>query len=115
MSKRITRRELLRVAVAAPLISSLPGSTFTQKPARLQVETARSAVIATDQSTDISSLNVLRNWKGPLCQSRLINRGPNKLKIKEVVLFDLPLDLPATTRLYGEGFQMLTQTGGTLG
>lgn len=35
--------------------------------------------------------------------------------MKEVVLFDLDLKLPATTHLYGEGFQMLTQTGGTLG
>ncbi len=32
-----------------------------------------------------------------------------------MVLFDLQLPLPPATRLYGEGFQMLTQTGGTLG
>ncbi|HYJ45934.1 MAG TPA: glycoside hydrolase family 36 protein, partial [Pyrinomonadaceae bacterium] len=31
------------------------------------------------------------------------------------VLFDLALPLPPETRLYGEGFQMLSQTGGTLG
>ena len=36
------------------------------------------------------------------------------MKIKEVVLFDLHPELPSTTRLYGEGFQMLSQTGGTL-
>jgi alpha-galactosidase len=35
--------------------------------------------------------------------------------VKEAVLFDLTLPLPPETRLYGEGFQMLTQTGGTLG
>jgi alpha-galactosidase len=35
--------------------------------------------------------------------------------VKEVVLFDLALPLSPETRLYGEGFQMLTQTGGTLG
>ena len=32
-----------------------------------------------------------------------------------MVLFDLALQLAPETRLYGEGFQMLTQTGGTLG
>ncbi len=32
-----------------------------------------------------------------------------------MVLFDLHLPLPPSTRLYGEGFQMLSQTGGTLG
>ncbi|HET9526387.1 MAG TPA: glycoside hydrolase family 36 protein [Pyrinomonadaceae bacterium] len=37
------------------------------------------------------------------------------MRIKEVVLFDLHLPLPPSTRLYGEGFQMLSQTGGTLG
>ena len=31
------------------------------------------------------------------------------------MLFDLKLPLPASTKLYGEGFQMLSQTGGTLG
>ncbi len=31
------------------------------------------------------------------------------------MLFDLQLPLPPSTRLYGEGFQMLSQTGGTLG
>ena len=31
------------------------------------------------------------------------------------MLFDLELAMPSDTALYGEGFQMLTQTGGTLG
>jgi alpha-galactosidase len=30
-------------------------------------------------------------------------------------LFDVELSMPSATALYGEGFQMLTQTGGTLG
>ena len=111
----ITRREILRVAVAAPLFSSLPRRNWIQKSTRLPLEAARSAIVTTDQSNDVSAVKLIRNWKGPLCQSRLINRGPNPIKLKEVVLFDLQLDLPAATRLYGEGFQMLTQTGGTLG
>ena len=37
------------------------------------------------------------------------------MRIKEVVLVDVELALPPATALYGEGFQMLTQTGGTLG
>ena len=31
------------------------------------------------------------------------------------VLIDVDLSMPESTALYGEGFQMLTQTGGTLG
>jgi alpha-galactosidase len=37
------------------------------------------------------------------------------MRVKEVVLFDLALPLPQETAFYGEGFQMLSQTGGTLG
>ena len=33
----------------------------------------------------------------------------------EVVLFDVPHALPPETHVYGEGFQMLSQTGGTIG
>ena len=37
------------------------------------------------------------------------------MRVKEVVLFDLQLPFAPSSRLYGEGFQMLSQTGGTLG
>ncbi|HEX3185809.1 MAG TPA: glycoside hydrolase family 36 protein [Pyrinomonadaceae bacterium] len=37
------------------------------------------------------------------------------MRVKEVVLFDLQLPFAPLTRLYGEGFQMLSQTSGTLG
>jgi alpha-galactosidase len=56
-----------------------------------------------------------RTWSGSICRSRLINDSRRPKKIREVVLFDVTHDLPADTRLYGEGFQMLSQTGGTLG
>jgi len=46
----------------------------------------------------------------------LINQGQDSVRIKEVVLFDLSLSsLSQNSSLYGEGFQMLSQTGGTLG
>jgi alpha-galactosidase len=37
------------------------------------------------------------------------------VRLSEVVLFDVPHQLPPATTFYGEGFQMLSQTGGTLG
>ena len=47
----------------------------------------------------------------------IADRQPDgrRFAIKEVVLFDVELALPPQPALYGEGFQMLTQTGGTLG
>ena len=64
---------------------------------------------------EIKQVELVRQWRGPLCRSRLINRGKTPARIKEVTLFDLKLDLPPATTLYGEGFQMLSQTGGEAG
>ena len=44
-----------------------------------------------------------------------MNEGREPVRLKEVVLFDINLSLPPATRLYAEGFQMLSQNGGTLG
>ena len=76
---------------------------------------AKSSVVPLVEGTDVSRVKVERRWKGAVCQSRVVNQGTAPIRIKEVVLFDLVLSMPATTRLYGEGFQMLSQTGGTLG
>ena len=43
------------------------------------------------------------------------NTGRQPVLIKHIILFDVAHSLPRDTALYGEGFQMLTQTGGTLG
>ena len=51
---------------------------------------------------------------GGVYRSRLTNRG-TPAKIDEVVILDIPISMPSDTPLYGEGFTMLSQTGGTLG
>jgi alpha-galactosidase len=56
-----------------------------------------------------------RNWEGPVCRARLRNTRGAPVRIAEVLLASIPHRLPPETRLYGEGFQMLSQTGGTLG
>lgn len=69
-----------------------------------------------DAPTNIAPpLKLTRRWRGSVCESQITNYGSRPTKVKEVVLFDLQLPLPASSRLYGEGFQMLSQTGGTLG
>jgi alpha-galactosidase len=46
---------------------------------------------------------------------RLVNKGKVPVRIREVVVFSLEHNLPPTTALYGESFQMLSQTAGTVG
>ena len=60
------------------------------------------------------SVRLERLWLGDLCRMRVVNTGKESVAVKEVVLFDLKHDLPGETALYGESFQMLSQTAGTL-
>ena len=98
---QITRREALQLAIAAPLymqsLVNAPGS-----------------VVPVDKSA-APGVRLIRDWNGPLCRSRVVNEGREAVQLKEIVLFDVNLTLPAATRLYAEGFQMLSQNGGTLG
>jgi alpha-galactosidase len=109
----ISRRKILELALVSPVVAALarPGATALDSvdfdgPSR---------VVPSRDGDDVSRVKVERRWRGAVCQSQLVNQGRDAVRIKEVVLFDVKLSFPATTRLYGEGFQMLTQTGGTLG
>jgi len=112
----VTRRELLQLALASPLLAAMPSIDFAQGNKSLTrqsfVDAPSKVVTAGDRSAQ--QLKLTRFWKGATCQSHLTNTGNEKIRVKEVVLFDLALSLPPETKLYGEGFQMLTQTGGTL-
>jgi alpha-galactosidase len=116
----ISRREIMRLALASPLIPFLSRTGIGQGGRRRMLDQssisrARAKVVLVEKDENSAKIKVLRNWKGPICHSEVTNHGNKPVRLKQVVLFELPLDLPATTKLYGEGFQMLSQTGGTLG
>ncbi len=113
----ITRREILRLALASPLLAALPAIDFAQGSkglTRQSFANAPSTVVPAGDSS-ARNLKVFRQWRGPICTSHVTNTGKESVRVKEVVLFELALSLAPETQLYGEGFQMLTQTGGTLG
>jgi alpha-galactosidase len=118
-SHKISRRKILELAIAAPALAAMPQVFKGQKNAipfgRSSLLNAKSAVVPVVDGTNVDSVKLTRRWVGPICTSTLVNSGRQPVKIKEVVLFDLRPNLPPTTPLYGEGFQMLSQTGGTLG
>jgi alpha-galactosidase len=120
MSGGITRREVLKAALASPIVAAVsvfvPGQSpsGTQRAPRLDPKKP-GRVVTSDGSPAPRQVELVRRWHGPLCDSQLINHGSKAIRIKEVILFDIPLSLAPATELYGEGFQMLTQTGGTLG
>jgi alpha-galactosidase len=62
-----------------------------------------------------SSVRVEMRRSGELARPRVTNTGKTPVHVTEVSLFRVEHSLPDTTALYGESFQMLSQTGGTLG
>jgi len=90
----------------------LPRLQRTYSIDRLRDAPARVVAVRDEGTFNVA---LAREWTGDICRSRVTNRGTAAVAIKEVVLFDLVLDLPPSTPLYGESFQMLSQSGGTLG
>ena len=97
------RREFLGLA-ALPLLQFRDRQDLGRSPG---------SVISSDGSR-ADGVELIRDWNGPLCRSRIVNHGITAVRVKHVVLVDADLKLPPATSVYGEGFQMLTQTGGTL-
>lgn len=115
-TRKMTRREMLRLALTPPLLAALPNISIRQSTGLdlKSLVNAPSAVIPTADSPTVKQVRLIRDWKGQLCSSHVVNQGKDAVRIKEVVLFDLSLSLPESSSLYAEGFQMLSQTGGTL-
>ncbi|MBW7863210.1 MAG: alpha-galactosidase [Candidatus Hydrogenedentes bacterium] len=62
-----------------------------------------------------AGLRLDRQWEGAVCRATLTNGGAEAVRVREVVLARAAHDYPPETAYYGEGFTMLSQTGGTLG
>ena len=109
------------------LTCGLPASVLTAVPARADIFQSLSSadqrvVLADGSNAPADSWRIERRepaidlpGAGKVIDFELRNRGTNPLMIKEVVLFDWKHELPASSELYGEGYTMLSQTGGTLG
>ncbi|MCL4178801.1 MAG: alpha-galactosidase [Verrucomicrobia bacterium] len=72
------------------------------------------AVLDPDGTPLPATVILNRRWEGDLCYATVENRGPRPVKIGSVVLAEIAHGLAPGTRVYGEGFTMLSQTGGTL-
>jgi len=108
-----SRRDVLSLALALPLLQ-IKGVGL-QKGAGLLFRDSPYKVVVEGVNARAEQFAVVREWSGTICRSRLINKGPAAARVRRVVLFEAPLAVPPSSTFYGEGFQMLTQTGGTLG
>ena len=119
-AEKITRRELLSLTLASPLAAALFSASAAAdrgpvtRLTRQVLTAAPSRVISVDSANSTAALKLDRRWAGPVCTTKLTNAGSTSIRVKEVVMFEIPHAFPPETRLYGEGFQMLSQTGGTI-
>src|SRR5690349_17079694 len=86
MTNKITRREIINLALASPLLAAVPGIGRAQetksKLDQRSFVNAPSAVVPIGDS-DIKQVALVKQWRGPLCQSRLVNRGKKTGRVKE--------------------------------
>ena len=113
-----SRRQLLRLAATAPAL--IVGARFAGAQPSGGLDTAAFArapwrVTTPAGAAAPDSIQLTRTWNGGYCSTELANRGAAPIALKDATLFTLSHSIPAATPLYGEGFQMLSQTGGTIG
>jgi alpha-galactosidase len=114
----MNRRAALRLCGAAPFLGWGGVRAGPRGAGGLDLAAVKAApwrLLPAAEGGSLDGVQVRRSWQGPVCRSALVNIGRLPVRIREVVLFDVPHALPPETGLYGEGFQMLSQTGGTLG
>ncbi len=115
---RSSRRDFLRALGLTAAAAALPVRLLAQRPttaAPLALRAAPWFVRLADGSVAAAGTVMLeREWVGDTCRSRLVNTSGGPLAVKEVVVFAAPHGFGADTTLYGESFQMLSQTYGTL-
>ena len=102
---------------ACLLAGLLAGTALHAGPADqfLQALKSSKAIIVTDNGQVApTTVQITRSWNGDFCATRIVNTGSTPVRIREVVLAQVGKALPSNTPFYGEGFQMLTQTNGTL-
>lgn len=113
------RRDLLRLGALSTLAGAVPRrARAVPSPRGLDlaaIQRAPGRVVLAGGAPAPDTLKLVREWEGPFCRSRLSNTGSSAARVEQVVLFEAADGLPPDTRLYGEGFQMLSQTGGTRG
>ncbi|GGD79631.1 glycoside hydrolase family 36 protein [Paenibacillus nasutitermitis] len=59
-------------------------------------------------------LNLIRDWQENVCAAKLVSTADEAMSVKEIVLFQGKMPFEPSARIYGEGYNMLSQYGGTV-
>jgi alpha-galactosidase len=104
------------IPVLLLVVCAVPRAATSQSALRLAaVRNGGGHAVAASRPGPNTGLELRRGWDGDICHSTLVNGGDRPVRVHEVVVASIPHTLPPDTPMWGEGFQMLTQTGGTIG
>jgi len=109
----LTRREWLASAVALPLAGAFRQQGLSRPATLSDIEQSAYEVKG---APGAERLLVTRDWSrsSHTCASRLTNPTEQPVRVDEVILFrSKAYGVSDASTVYGEGFQMLTQTAGT--
>ncbi|HZQ92444.1 MAG TPA: glycoside hydrolase family 36 protein [Terriglobales bacterium] len=111
------RREFLRVSSGAAagcmlLPPALEAALAPGFGAAFRADQGK--VVPLDAAANVDKIVLVRRWRGDVLTSQVVNRSKQPVRIREIVLASAQHGMPAEARLYGESFQMLSQTSGTL-
>lgn len=112
MASSISRRTLLAISGAVAASQALSSCKATGRWTRM-LNGAPSRVYGTDGRV-ISSVALEREWRQSEWMLRLRNEGAAAARVGEAQAFAFAHGLPGVTPMYTEGYQMLSQTGGTI-
>ncbi len=93
---------------------ALPMASAAEPPVVSVIRSLPGARAVAADAADAGVLRLESRWRGDVCRFQLRNTGKGAVRVREVVLFDAAHGLDGDTPVYAEGFQMLSQTAGTL-
>lgn len=113
-----TRRPRMALPARFAFIGAFLVSTVGAAAAENLVDELRKAtatvVLVDEGAVDASRASVNIVWQGDVCRPVVVNSSDAPIRVARVDLFDGKHRLPGDTPIYGESFQMLAQTVGTL-
>lgn len=113
----MNRRDFLRLSSGFTVAFSFSAAAENDKLSFAQkLRNGKSQARLSDSSVSPpKDIEIRRNWDGEFCKTTVVNHGHQAIRIKEIVISSATHGFPAESPLYGDSFQMLSQTGGTLG
>ncbi len=111
MPNTFHRRNFCKLTGAATLGAWLNANASTPTPLHV---TAGHAIAADGTTLSPTDVAITLRWSGSVCRPSVKNLTSKPLRLREVVLLTYSHSLDPATWVYGESFQMLTQTTGTL-